>query len=77
MQRDTHIGVEDLPSVANVAIRLSAYPYWQEYDDVAGQAIAVGFEEVHKRQRLDSDVGAVSGYWVEEMEPPVAVQYSM
>ena len=60
MQRDPHIGVEGLPSVANVAIRLSAYPYWQKHDDIAGQAIAVEFEEVHKRQKLDSDVGAVS-----------------
>ena len=60
MQRDPDISVEGPPSVANVAIRLSAYPYWQEHDDIAGQAIAVEFEEVHKSQNLDSDVGAIS-----------------
>ena len=61
MQRDPHVGVEGLPSVANVAIRLSAYPYGQEHDDLAVQAIAEEFEEVHKSQNFDSDVGAESG----------------
>ena len=43
-----------------VAIRLSAYPHWEEHDDLAGQAISVEFEEVHKSQSFDSDIGAIS-----------------
>ena len=47
--------------MTNLTIRLSAYPYWQEHDDLAGQAIAVEFEEVHKSQSMDSGgAGAVS-----------------
>ena len=60
MPRDPRIGVENLPSVTNVALKLSACLYRQEYDNLAGQAVAAEFEQVHKSQTLDSDVGGIS-----------------